>query len=536
MRKYVSAGTILLVLLLIVGCGGSKGARNVGQSNDGAGTSKSYPELHWGMVNFPGPLDWDKGPYGQVVSIESLAVNNLMEFEPDGKVKPGLATSVEQPSPTTYVYHLKSVKFSDGKPMTAADVVYSLDRNIDGKESWTKSYWSDVSSVSAPNSSTVTVKLKRPSAIFQDIVAFGGEVVEKAAAERMSEKEIGTPGHMLIGTGPWELESYKPESSVQLSRNPYWSGSRPPAEKITVDLFKTEAAMSLALRSGAIDGADEYASPKVFVGIPGLHQLTAPGTTVVAFAANTAKAPFNDVHVRRALAYATDTKGIISALFPAGDAVEDPTMMPANLFATLGSPSEVDQMLEALPRYEFNLEKAKQELAKSAYPHGFTTPIEVTAGVEAQDAVAQILASSLAKIGINAKVDELTTAQASGWVTGKMRFGIYSTGSVYADPEAIMSTRLSQGQIYPPGGGQNFANYRNAEVDKLLAQSVEVLNKPKRLQMIGKLLGIVGSETPYRPLYTPLTFGSLAGKYVYPGFSWWTQLWTPWGLNVKLAS
>jgi ABC-type transport system substrate-binding protein len=80
------------------------------------------------------------------------------------------------------------------------------------------------------------------------------------------------------------------------------------------------------------------------------------------------------------------------------------------------------------------------------------------------------------------------------------------------------------------------ANYRNAEVDKLLAASVETLDAPKRLQMIGKLLGIVGSETPYWPLNSPLTLGTLSEKYVLPGFSYWTMTWTPWALDVKLAS
>jgi peptide/nickel transport system substrate-binding protein len=535
MRKYLCVCVALVLMVAIEGCGASKGQPNQAASNGGTGLSKSYPQLHWGMTTFPGKLDSDRTPFGGTLSIESLAVNNLMEYEPDGKVKPGLASSVEQPNSTTYVYHLRSVKFSDGKPMTAADVVFSLDRNINDKESWTKSYWEDVASITARDSSTVVVKLKRPSAIFQDVVAFSGEVVEKAAAEQDGEKATGTPGHLLIGTGPWKFDSYQPEATVQLSRNPYWTGPRQPAEKVTVTLFKTEASMALALRSGAIDGATEYAAPKIFAGIPGTHQLRAPGTTVDFVVANTKRPPFNDVHVRRALAYATDAKGMIDALYPGGDATEDPTMMPASLFANLGSQSQVNEVLSALPKYEFSLAKAKQELAKSAYPHGFSTPIEVSQTATGLISSAEILASDLAKIGIQANVDELTPAEAVEFNSGKIKLAMIESGSVYPDPEGIMSSRLAPAQINPPGTGLNMANYRNTKVDSLLTESVEILDPAKRLQVIGKLLGIEGGEAPYWPMYTHATFGTLSAKYVLPKFALWTMWLSPWALNVKLA-
>lgn len=534
MRQYASALALLMTIMMIAGCGGSKGVPSPGSSNTGAGSAKSYAELRWGMPVFPGAIDFNKTPFGQATTIESLAVQSLMEFEPNGKVKLGLASAVEQPNATTYVFHLKSARFSDGKPMTAADVVFSLDRNIDGAEAWTKSFWADVASIAERNVSTVVVKLKRPSAIFEDVVAFSGAVIEKAAAEKAGEKALGTPGHMLIGTGPWKIDGYKPELSAQLSRNPYWTGPRQPARSITVEFFKTEAAMALALRSGAIYGATEYVAPRLFANIPGTQQLNASAASIMLAVANTKQAPFNDIHVRRALAYATHVKGMISALYPKGEATEAPTLIPTSLFTGLGSHNEVNEMFATLPKYEFDLEKARQELAKSAYPHGFSTPIEVAQSNDSGILAAQILASDLAKIGIKATVQELTPGQETAWTTGKIRLGIVGTGTLYPDPEGIMSSRLVPSQIYP-GGGQNMANYRNAEVDKLLTESVETLNKPKRLQMIGKLLGIVNGEVPYWPLFSPSTVGVLSKKYVLPGFSYWTMFWTPWAMNLKLA-
>lgn len=536
MRKMLCACVVLLVAVLAAGCGSSGDKGGSAAASTGKASSKTYSELHWGTETFPGVLDWNRNVWWQMVTVESLAVNNLMEFEPDGKVKLGLASSVEQPNPTTYVYHLRSVKFSDGNPMTSADVVYSLNRNRFAKESWTKTYWEDVSSISAPSSSTVVIKLQKPDAVFEDVVAFTGEVIEKAAAEKVSEKELGRPGHLLIGTGPWKFDGYQPEVSVHLSRNPYWTGPRQPAERITVNLFETEASMALALRSGSIDGVSWIIGPKTFEGIPGVRVMTAPTGTMNVASANTAMAPFNNVHVRRAIAYATNVKGIISALYPPGTGTEEPTIIPSDFFLGLGSPSEVDKVLGSLPKYEFNIAKAREELAKSPYPHGFATEIDVEQVEAPSVATAQILALDLAKIGITASVREVPVADVpSVMFSGKSKLVVATSGGIYPDPEDIMSL-LSPSQIAPPGSGLNLANYRNPEVTRLQQESVETLNKARRLQMIGKLLRIVNEEAPYWQLGTHEAFGLLSEKYVMaPKFSWWTTLFAPWGLDVKLA-
>jgi peptide/nickel transport system substrate-binding protein len=537
MRKAVFASlALLLVALAIAGCGSSKSKEDT-TAGGKAGSARTYAELRWGMTPFPGALDYNKVDYGQTGLTEFLAVQGLLEFAPDGKVKPGLASSVEQPSPTTYIYHLKSVRFSDGKPLTSADVVFSLESSMSGKESILKNFWTDVASVAARNSSTVVVKLKRPSAVFPDIVAFAGRVIEKAAAEKSGEKALGTPGHMVIGTGPWKIDSFTPQASARLSRNPYWAGPKQPAERVDIEYFKSEASMALALRSGALDGAYDF-SPRSFAHIPGVRPLTAPSALMVMAQVNTKIAPFNDVHVRRAMAYATDGKGMIDAVFhglSGSYATESRSIAPESLFANLGSQSEIAQTISGLPSYEFNLTKAKEELSKSAHPHGFSTEIEVAQAGEAEIADAQILAADLAKIGIKATVHETTPAEETAWLTGKGRFSFTEPGAAYPDPSGLIAERLGPEEIYPQGGGVNVAEFRNAEFDKLLSESRETLNPHKRLQIIGKMLEIAANEAPVWPLYSPELSAALSEKYVMP-LSYWGTLFGPWALDVKLAS
>lgn len=535
MKKCLCALVTLVLVVVVAGCGGSKGQAGNTASNGAAGSSKQYAELRWGETTFAGPIELLKTIEPSMASAEQLAVQDLMEYEPSGKVKLGVASSVEHTSPTAYVYHLKPVKFSNGTPLTAADVVFSLKRNLGPV--WTKGYWEDVASVSARGSSTVVIKLKRPSAIWEYVLAASGQILEQAQVEKVGTA-LGTPGNLPIGTGPWKLDSYQPEASIQLSRNPYWTGQPQPAAKINISLFKSEASLALALRSGAIDGTFRYNSPKTFENIPGIRQLTAPGDFIVLAAINTSRPPFNDVHVRRAIAYATDVSGMIRSGFPGGAAVESASIVPIGLFGGF-SASQVKAMLGALPKYHFDLAMAKQELAKSAYPHGFTMKIQAGAIYSNEVQAAEILSADLAKIGITAKLQEIQPDEESRLSADSSKLvtmDLAEDGSVYSDPEGMFASFLPASQIGPPGSGLNAASYRNAEVEKLEAQELETLNPEKRLQLIGKMLQAVGSEVPYLPLYTLNGLAAVSEKFVYPTFSVLTSVFTTWALDVKLAS
>ncbi|HEV7941480.1 MAG TPA: ABC transporter substrate-binding protein [Solirubrobacteraceae bacterium] len=531
MRKSTSKcllGCVALTLAMVVaGCGSS----NNGQSSSTAGSSKSYAELRWGQAPFPGALDYQKTPWAQVADVESLAVQNLVEFQSNGTLKPGLASSIEHPNSTTYVYNIRSgVKFSDGHLLTVADVVYSLDQNL-AKESALKSYWADVASVNARGSSAVVVKLKQPSAVWPQVLAFTGKIYEKAAAETAGEKALGTPGHMLIGTGPWKIDSFTPEVSVQLSRNPYWSGPPQPAAKISISMFKSESTEALALRSGAIDGVSIEA-PKSLANVPGARLLVGPHVEIWYLIMNTTQAPFSDLHVRRAIAYATNVQGMINAAFPAGDASEAVTLAPPALFAGFNS-SQVSKVFETLPKYGYDLTAAKRELAKSAYPHGFTTEIQVLAFETLALQASEVLSSDLAKIGIEAKIHEIQTSEASDLYGSKVKLMLEGITSPYPDPYGAVSVMLPESEISSTGG--NRASYRNAELNKLLTAQEAAASPTRRLELIGELLKIAGSEEPYKPLYATGWLASLSNKYVFPSYSAWTFLNTPWAMEVKQA-
>ncbi len=542
MRKYqrsLCAGVALVLVAALAGCGSSKGGSSPSASRTSTGSSKQYAELRWGGKAFGGPIYSRNNLDAEAAEVAALTTQGLVEVEPSGKFKLGLASSIERPSPTTYIYNIRSgVKFSDGKPMTLVDVLYSLQRNLVGKLAETKLGWEEVvSSISARGSSAVVVKLKRPDAVWPAIFAYSDQIVEKAAAETAGEKALGTPGSPVIGTGPWKIDSYEPEANVHLSRNTYWSGAPQPAAKITIDEFKSEAAIALALRSGAIDGTFAAEVPKTFTNISGVRRLTSPGSKLYILGMNTQSPPFNNVNVRRAIAYASNVQGMIKAIYPsAGEASEISAPLPSDVFANLGSPSQVSEMLDSLPKYTFNLEAAKRELAKSPYPHGFTMTLETTStSGSPEDLIAQVVASDLAKIGVTVKIDELPKSALTDILAGKVRAFVTGWYPVYPDPHSIMSELLPSTEVAPAGAGYNFAKYKNPEVDKLLVKESETINPEKRLDVIGQLLRIVGTDEPYRPLFTYSSSAAVSEKYSLSSFSTWMIYLTPWAMDVKLA-
>lgn len=144
----------------------------------------------------------------------------------------------------------------------------------------------------------------------------------------------------------------------------------------------------------------------------------------------------------------------------------------------------------------------------------------------------------MAKVGITAKIHEIQPDESSQYTAESSKLvtiEVTEVGSVYPDPDAVISGILPASQIGPPGSGLNFASYRNAEFNKLDAEQLETLNPEKRLQLIGKILGTMAGEAPYWPLYTIQNLATVSERYVYPTLSGWTIAFTPWALDVKLA-
>jgi peptide/nickel transport system substrate-binding protein len=459
-----------------------------------------------------------------------LFMERLMKFAPDGKLEPQLAASMSEPDAVTYVFHLRhGVKFWDGNEMTSADVVASL-KYQEAPGSETATYYTDVKSIAADGPYSVVVTLKQPNSIWPQNMAYEGVIFEKAF-EEAHKGSFGKPGTLVMGTGPWKVDSFDPTTGIELSANPHWWGGTVPIQRISFKFFANETSEALAMRSGEIDVAfpSDGAS---FGAASGAKIVSWLNNQIGYFSMNTKLAPWNDIHVRRAVAYALNRTDIIAAS-GAGSAQPLYDFYPAMDLDLLGSTSQVAAIVAALPKYTFNVAAAKAQLAQSAYPHGFTATMDLCSLGNFPD-MDQVIAAELQRIGITLK---LKTVTCDAWVTeiyGPKNFGpMFSTShSSIVDPGGLSAYMLGSQAI--PAGGVNVAAYGPPYVDSLLAASVATNNPATRLNIYQQLLTHVAADVPYVPLFQDNAFLAISSKFTLPALGM-DSFELAWALNVKPA-
>ena len=172
--------------------------------------------------------------------------------------------------------------------------------------------------------------------------------------------------------------------------------------------------MLLAMRSGEIQGTFKVPFPQIaqYKQLPGVNVQTASAETPGYLSLDVSDPPFSDIHVRRAIAYAVNQAGMVHAVLN-GYGSPAPTMPPPQQWGDVMSPSKVAAFYKTIPKYPFNLAKAKAELAKSSVPHGFTANITYPNSSPELGEALQILAQDLKQIGITLNVKEIPHSQ---WV------------------------------------------------------------------------------------------------------------------------
>ncbi|MHB1166184.1 MAG: ABC transporter substrate-binding protein [Candidatus Nanopelagicales bacterium] len=344
-RVLAVAATTFAGALVLVGCtstssstGNTSSAEPVEstESISAASSAGTGSDLTGTTPAANGPLDsitWNLGG-GEPVTLDysytwdtssgnmilANLCDNLMRQNPDLTYSPALASAVSQPDDLTYVYDLRTdVKFWDGTPMTADDVVFSLQRQLNPDVG---SYWGvwfqNVESVEATSATQVTVKLKTPDVVFGQMMATSaGAVVKKSYVEEKGQ-DFGTPVGGVMCTGPYSIQDWSTGASMTLVANPdYWDSTlTPKVATIKLTFVRDPATVTNGLITGEIDGT--WSAP-----ISGLNQLRASSTGTVYTNTSTLagfltmasfEGPLGDVKIRQALQKSVDYQGITQGI------------------------------------------------------------------------------------------------------------------------------------------------------------------------------------------------------------------------------
>lgn len=460
----------------------------------------------------------EAGIYSNTAMLEPL-----LRIDENGDLQPWLAEGFEQISDTVWEYTLREgVKFWDGAELTADDVAFSWMRLVN-KEATNNQFFSVIDTVEAVDDHLVRVTLKEPNASWEFTPALVYSVVYQRAHYEASAESYGQPGGLVMGTGAYTIDSFDPTTGLELSANPDYWGGEPPIARLSFKSFADDNSMGLALRAGEIDLAPMVGDPAGFDAAAGGNSVTTVPTCSTAFVSMpTMTAPFDDVHVRRAVAHTLNRDDVIAATNGRAGAPTDVMISPMVL-QNLGTEAGVDAVLDALPSYDLDLDAARAELAQSSQPDGFETEIIVDA---AHATVAQVMAAQLAEVGIDVTVTTAGPVEYAALITGPEEtrpFTFLEVGACTPDPSW-------NNLFFTSGPGLNLAAWSSPEVDQLLADALLTTDGAERLSLYGELLQKVGDEVPYVPIYAEgRSYGSkdlaIAG---YDSFF----IHMPWELNI----
>jgi peptide/nickel transport system substrate-binding protein len=333
------------------------------------------------------------------VVIMPLLYPALTKLRQDGTVVPDLATKWRHSADlkTWWFYLKRNIRFANGRPFTAADVVANVLRNLDPKVgSGARRFINDIRSVRAITKYQVRFKVGSPTTILPDALY----LVKMADVSDLSA--LAVRGN---GPGPYRVSRYVPNNTLTLVPNPYYFGPRPCLRSITILAQPDTTSMVTAFRSRKLDMIWQFPATAISA-IQGTRDAVIINPKTVSTAhvleVDTTSPPFDNPAARRALSYAMNRTAMVRAAF-----LGKAQASVANSPISVTSPA----YNKKLPKHTFNLERARQLFNQAGIRPGTTFTYWAQAGKRPEWITnGQILQQDLRKIGINLEIEQADPA------------------------------------------------------------------------------------------------------------------------------
>ena len=433
----------------------------------------------------PANLDPRVGTDAQSEHIDELIFDGLVARDANFHFTPGLAERWEQPDSKTLIFHLRDgVRFHDGRAMTAADVVWTINSMRNGTVISPKAAtYASVEVVQALDARTVVFHLKQPDNFLLTNLSTGamGIVPEGSGKDFWRHP---------IGTGPFRFVSQQIDQEVMVERNPMSWGTAPKLERVRFAVVPDSITESLELEKGsgdvAINSLPMDALP-VLAARPNLQVDDAPGTQIQYLAFNTRDPLLSDARVRQAISCAIDRSLIIKALM-GGHAQPAQSMLPANHWAWSGDG----------PRFDYDPDRAARLLDDAGHPaaaDGVRFHLTMkTSAVEDVRLLGAVLQQQLARVGIALDLRSYEFATFYSDVT-RGAFQMYSLRWIGGNEQPdIFSYAFSTARFSPKGA--NRGHYSNARLDALLDDAAASPDLAKRKADYAEAQQILARDLP----------------------------------------
>lgn len=447
--------------------------------------------------------------------LQQLLLARLYDLSPEGKLavtENSLAAELPRVEDGGLRYTIKlkeTPRWSDGKPVTADDVVFTFQMMANPEVgSPLLPYVDKVKEIKAVDPHTVEITMKEIYAPFEltalNVPVAPRHVLEGVAPRELQNHPYGKDLTRTVTNGPYRWAEWQQNQYHVLTRDPNFWGKKPHIEKVVYKVYADAQTMVQGLLSGDVDMATGI--PVSLLGAvkakEGLTVIEQPGPyyDYLGFNFNGenfpgGKSPFAGVKTRQAIAYAINRKGMVDSILQGHGSIINGPFLSSSWAYTPGS--DVD--------YPYDPEKAKQLLAEDGWKPGpdgilrkdgqrFAFTLQYNAGNTRREQIAAVVQQNLKDVGIEVKIEPV---EWSAWVEKNISPGKFQAvllgWQLTPDPDAepIFSSR------YFPPSGQNIGWYRNERADRLWVEGYRTTDPAKRKQVYADLARELSTDLPY---------------------------------------
>ncbi len=448
------------------------------------------------LVTFDPHLQNESATWGVLCNI----YEGLVYFDENLKVEPGLAVSWSNPDPLHWLFRLRpNVRFHNGKPLVAADVVYSIRRSAYYEKSAISSQLASIQDVSAPQADLITVETRYPDPVLLNKLTFA---VIVPAQESFNYPAIASQPE---GTGPYRLDHWLSDTSFLLRHfDGYWGkgGSFPLAE---IHFISSDQTRLAALLDGQLDLArgfhwEQYnqirQNPRLATRITSSLGVMVMGFRVTPLTreGNEPGNPLVRREVRTAINLALDRDQLVRRTFGG-----------LGRIATQYATSEVFGYDHRLDMPKRDLPHARRLLAEAGFAAGFTMDLHVSQNVRP---LGEVVQENLGEIGVRVRLRvmpwrDIYQLIASDQPPQAVIFGFScSSGDISDFLDSCLHTRLLEsrsrmGELNPTG-------YKNPELDRWIEESRQMMNLQERKDLLYRIQRQALEDLPFVPLTSNL--------------------------------
>jgi len=536
---------VAIIALLAVGCGREK----AGQEAPSPSPAKLQPggQLIYGSMVEPNTLNPLLSDLLATAEVGSLIFNGLVKVNDKGEWLADLASDVPtlqnggvSPDGLTVTYRLRpGVAWHDGTPLTSADVRFTWELIMNRKANVvSREGYDRISAVDTPDALTVVVRFRQYYAPFLTLFT---TILPRHLLANVEDINKAAFNRAPVGTGPFRFKEWRLAEAIVLEANPAYFRGRPNLDGILYRVIPDGNIMLTQLKAGEVDIVSNVGMAYLdqVKAVSGVRAVMTPNMIWEHLDFNLDNALFQDAKVRQAIALALDRQGIIAGVVKgaASPAVGDQSPLSWAYNPALRAPAR-------------DVAAAKELLAQAGFKQGpdgvfakagrrLSFNLVTTAGNKTREAVANAIVQQLKEAGVEATVRLADVPVFFGDVLRARRFEAAMFAWVAGlDPD---NASLWHSRNIPGAGnnyqGQNYAGWRNPEVDSLAEQGARLVDVGARRQAYFRIQELIVQEAPVIPLYFRSNVDAVRDTVVNykPNPTQGGNLWNAveWGLTKK---